>query len=310
MNWDINSLNKKKKSWPKIAVIGVVLLVAISGLYFFTGQIKNFCFGVSAPMQMSLSSVGKDSSNWLGSFANAANLNNENKELKKENQKLLAEISNLQSIQGGNVALSTISETCQDNDFTTIMAGITGLDNQDIITINKGSDDGIAEGMPVINQYNVLYGKIFKVYKNFSQVMLISNVNSVINAQIKQTETITDTDTEATATEATATEATATEATATAQFSEQKTIVNGVVKGLGGLKIYLDLVPIDEQIGEGEVLVTSALNRIFPKNILIGKISKVNKDDQKPFQQAEINAFLRLDNIENLFVITNYKNEK
>jgi len=297
MNWGIGELNKKRNSFPKILAISLFLGLIFSILFFSSPQIKNTFYEFSEPIQLNLSKTGKQTSNWISSLLNATNLNNENENLKKENQQLIHQISILQSIQNGNRALSIISQTCQDNNFSTVMAGIMGLDNQDILTINKGYDDGLTEGMPVIDQYNVLYGKIVKVYKNFSQVMLISNKNSITNIQIKRIESniqkLEDSQSENEKTE---------------EYIEGED-VKGIVKGLGGLLIHLDLVPIDEKINIGEVLITSALDQSYPKNILIGKISQIEKNDQKPFQQAKIDSFLNLDNIENLFVITNYKKE-
>lgn len=270
------TINKKKKIWPKF-LIGLVAIAAfIFFINIFSSQIKNSFLYFSFPFQKVFASSGKNSSNWISSFLNSSSLAEKNEELKKENQQLLSQISILQSIQEGNRALSAISATCQESNLTTVMAGVTGLDNQDILTLNKGSADGFEEGMPVVNEYNVLYGKILKVYKNFSQVMLISNKNSVVNVQVQQSDA-------------------------------ESSAINGVVKGNGGLSIYLDLVQVDKKINSGDILITSPLEEIFPKNILVGKISEIEKNDQKPFQQAKIDPFFDVDNIENLFVIINYK---
>jgi len=299
-------VNKKKYAWLKILLIPTILFGLIFALNAFSFQIKNSFQVLSFPIQKTFSFAGKSSSNWIGSFLNATNLSKENYNLKNENQKLLAALSILQSIQEGNQALSAISETCQDKNFTTIMAGITGLNNEDILTINKGSEDGIKEGMPVIDQYNVLYGKIFKVYKNFSQVMLISNKNNVVNVQTqkiisKEIESNIDTD------DKTSTENI--EENAEKIIFEAEKNVNGIVKGAGGLSIFLDLVPVDDKINNGEILITSCIDQNFPKDILVGRIIEIQKNDQKPFQQAQISPFFNLKSVKNLFVITDYKKD-
>ena len=83
----------------------------------------------------------------------------------------------------------------------------------------------------------------------------------------------------------------------------------GVVKGDGGLSAYLDLIPISSTINTQDVLVTSSIEKSFPKDLLVAKILQVQKDDQKPFQQAQISLFLDVKTADNLFVITNYKRE-
>ena len=247
---------------------------------FFVSPIKNYFYTLSAPFQKSFWSAGGSSSNFLGSFLNAGYLAKENEDLKNENQKLLSQIASLQSIEQGNQAQSAISISCQNNEVQFVMAGVVGLDDNDIVSINKGSADGISEGMPVVNQQNVLFGKIFKVYKNFSKVILISNKNSVINVKIQQSQDSTDPE------------------------------VDGIIKGNGGLTAYLDLIPIDSNINSGDVLVTSAIEKLFPKDLLVGKILQKEKNDQKPFQQAQVSLFFDVKATDNLFVITNYKQIK
>ena len=254
------------------------LLFFIAVLNFFSSPVKNVFYFVSSPIQKIFWSSGEASAGLLGSFLKAGSLSKENENLKKENQNLLSQVASLQAVTNGNEAQSAVSMACQNNEFNLLMAGVIGLDGQDIISINKGSSDGVAENMPVINQQNALFGKVFKVYKNYSQVMLISNKNSVINVKIQQADLI-------------------------------KPEIDGVIKGNGALGVYLDLVPIDDVINQGDFLVTSALEGTFPKDLLVGKITKVEKNDQKPYQQAQIQPFLNV-STENLFIITNYKQGK
>lgn len=269
-------LNKKNNSLVKILAGGIILSLALFLLNIYNLKVKNSFYFVSAPVEKTFWTAGAVSSNFLSSFLNARFLKQENENLKDENQKLLSKITSLQAEAGLNLAEENFALVAKDNGYKFLMAGVIGLDSEDMLTINKGSEDGILEGMPVINQQNVLFGKIFKVYKNFSQVMLISDKNSVIDVSI-------------------------------AQEDQTKPKIYGVIRGAGNLAIYLDLVPIDEIINGGDNVVTSSLEKIFPKNLLIGTVLGLRKNDQKPFQQAEIKPFFDLKNADNLFVITNYK---
>jgi rod shape-determining protein MreC len=215
------------------------------------------------------------SSSFFGSLFNGVSLFKENENLKQENQKLLSQVAAIQSILQGNQAQSDVSTSCQDSGFNLVMAGVSGLDG-DNISINKGLADGISEGMPVISQQGVLFGRVLKAYKNFSQIILISNKNSIVNVKIQQSDPL---------------------------FPE----INGVVKGNGGLNAYLDLIPISSEINFGDILVTSAIDKAFPKDLLVAKIIQEEKNDQKPFQQARIDLFFDVTKSDNLFVITNYK---
>jgi rod shape-determining protein MreC len=270
------SINKKNNKWLKILTGAVVLLFLLWILNFFVSPIKNVFYTLSSPIQKTFWTAGESSSSFLGSLLNAGSLSKENENLKNENQKLLSQVAALQSIEQANQAQSNVSATCQNSGFKLVMAGVIGLDDNDILSISKGSADGISEGMPVINQQNVLFGKILKVYKNFSQVMLVSNKSSVVNVKVQNSDIAAPE-------------------------------IDGVVKGNGGLSAYLDLIPISDDINPQDVLVTSAIEKSFPKDLLVGKIIQITKNDQKPFQQAQLNLFFDVTSSDNLFVITNYK---
>ncbi|MGD0576864.1 MAG: rod shape-determining protein MreC [Candidatus Staskawiczbacteria bacterium] len=269
------SLNKKNNIWIKFLIGAAALLIFFAILNFFNSGIKNTFFAVSSPVQKIFWSAGESSSGFLSSFVNAGNLDKENQDLKNQTQQLQAEVASLQSVINGNAAQSAVSAACQNNGFKLLMAGVTGLNDQDILSINKGSEDGVSADMPVINQRGALYGKVSKVYKNYSEVTLISNKNSVISVKIQQSDLT-------------------------------KPEIDGVVKGSGSLGVYLDLVPIDDTINQGDVLVTSALDQTFPKDLLVGTITKVEKNDQNPHQSSQVRPFLS-SSTDNLFVILNYK---
>ena len=269
------SLNKKNNWVAKFLVGAVALLFFIVILNFFSSGLRNVFYSLSSPVQKTFWSAGESTSGFLASFVNAGNLNKENQDLENQVQKLQGEVAALQSVVGGNQAQSAVSMACQNNGFKLLMAGVAGLNGQDILSINKGSTNGVSVGMPVINQQGAIYGKILKVYKNFSDVMLISSKNSVISVKVQQQDLT-------------------------------KPEIDGVIKGSGNLNVYLDLIPIDDTINNGDVLVTSALDGVFPKDLLVGTVTKVEKNDQNPHQQAQIQPFLN-SSVDNLFVILNYK---
>lgn len=280
------SINKRNRNFAQILIGGGVLVALIIVINIFIAPIKNSFYVISSPIQKTFWVAGETSSNFIGSFFKAGSLSKENENLKKENQNLLLQVSFLQSIIQGNKAQSDVSVSCQNSGFQFVMAGVIGLDDNDILSINKGSADGIAEGMPVINQQNVLFGKIFKVYKNFSKIMLISNKNSVVNVKIQQNSIVD------------------------ASGIVDNTIpseIDGVIKGSGGLNAYLDLVSINSEINPNDVLVTSSIEKSSPKDLLVARIIQKEKNDQKPFQQAQVSLFFDVKSADNLFVITNYK---
>ncbi len=270
------SINKKNTHWLKFLIGGIVFLLLLFILNLFVSPVRNSFLTLFSPIQKTFWAAGESSSGFFGSLLNSGSLAKENNNLKQTNQNLLAQIAVLQSIEQGNQAQSLVSASCQNSGFKLLMAGVTGLDDNDILSISKGSADGVAQDMPVINQQNVLVGKVSKVYKNFSKITLISNKNSVTNIKVQQSDlTLPE--------------------------------IDGVVRGNGGLTAHLDLIPINSSINPGDILVTSSLDKSFPKDLLVAQITEKIKNDQKPFQQAKINLFFDVKKADNLFVITNYK---
>lgn len=259
---------------------GIIALFFVFGLLnLFQFQVKNFFYLISEPFEKKLWKAGNSASDFLTPFLNVKNLENENENLRAKNQKLLQDISVLQDKQKQYQALSGASINFSEDNFNLILADIIGLYlNSDIILINKGLNDGISDGMPVVSWQKILFGKILKAYNNFSEVMLISNKNNILDVKIQQSDVA-------------------------------KLPVYGVVKGKGEFNIYLDLVLANADIKEGDVLLTSAMDGIFPKDLLVGKIIRLYKNDQKPFQQAEVQPFFDIKKAERLFVISDYKRE-
>ena len=180
------SLNKKSGVWIKFLIGAVALFVLLLILNFFSSGIKNGFYAVSSPIQKTFWSAGESCSGFFTSFVNAGSLTQQNQQLQGQVQQLHSQLAAMQEIIIGNQAQSNVSAACQNNGFKMMMAGVVGLNDQDIMSINKGSADGIKVNMPVINQQGALYGKIYKVYKNFSDVMLISNKNSVVSVKVQQ----------------------------------------------------------------------------------------------------------------------------
>lgn len=274
------SIRHKNKNWPKILIGAIIILFVLWILNIFVSPLKNTFYILSSPIQKTLWTAGEFSSSFFGSVFSGVFLSKENNTLRQENEKLLSQVAALQTIVQGNQAQSDVSATCQNSGFKLVMAGVSGLEN-DILSINKGSADGISEGMPVISQQGVLFGKVLKVYKNYSQVMLVSSKNSVINVKVQ--------------------------AASAEGFGEPSKEIDGVIKGSGGLNAYLDLVSINDTINLQDVLVTSSIDKFFPKDLLVAKITQIQKNDQEPFQQAKIDLFFDVKTADNLFVITNYK---
>lgn len=257
----------------KIGII-VVLLIAfltVLNLTDFSKGVKNFFYLISSPIQKSFWQAGDKISGFFGTISKTETFKKENEELKMEIERLLAENTMLLELKKENKILKEALELGLEKEFKLLLADIIGKDiSQDVFLINKGLKDGVVKNLPVINQQKILLGRVGEVYENFARVILISNKKSSFDAGISETE------------------------------------IQGVVKGKGNGKLFLELIPSNAEVNKGDLVATVAFGGIFPKGLLAGRIKEVIKSDIQPFQEAEIEPISDIKNLDSLFIIVNF----
>lgn len=274
---------KQKNSWQEVVttqkiLIKIVICIAlVLCLNLFQGPVRNLFFVASYPISNIFMQSGKGIHSFFVVLFNANATKNENVVLKRERESLFSEIATLRDGLKTNRDLEIALKANEGRNFKILSAKIIGINlARDSIIIDKGSEDSVKEDMPVVSNQNVAYGRVFKVHQNFSEVILISAQDSAVDVKIQSSDLA------------------------------QK-VIYGVLRGMGSQGVYLDLVGSELQIKEGDVLVTSGLEGLFPGNLLIGRISRVHRSDLKPFQMAEVEPFFTIKDVENLFLITGYK---
>jgi rod shape-determining protein MreC len=101
-------------------------------------------------------------------------------ELAAENAQLTSELEELEALREQNKAEQ------QRPDITYVGASVIGRDpsgTQDFIMINKGSEDGLREGMAVVNPY-IYIGQITEVQQHRARVVLITDANASVGAML------------------------------------------------------------------------------------------------------------------------------
>lgn len=119
--------------------------------------------------------------------------------------------------------------------------------SQNYLTLNKGEVDGIKPGMGIFNPEGVV-GRVKSVSKNYSVAFSLLNTGLLVSSKIKSSD------------------------------------VFGSVQwdGLDASEARLLFVPRHVRAQEGDTVVTSGFNAVFPEGILIGVISKISPDEKDP----------------------------
>ena len=271
----------------KIGLITVLLIAffIVLNLTSFSKEVKNFFYLISSPIQKTLWRAGNNLSDFFEAISEIEKLKKENEELLLENQALTAENASLKELKKENEVLREALEIGLEKEFKLVLAEVIGKDiSQDVLLINKGSKDGILKDFPVITQQKSLIGKCGEVYENFSKVILISNKESSFDAKIIGSQNSSEAD----------------------LGGDDDNDIQGLVKGKGNLKLFLDLIPQEKEINEGNLVVTTTLGGIFPRGLLVGEIKKVLKSDIQPWQGAEIEPAFDIKELETLFILINF----
>jgi len=132
------------------------------------------------------------------------------------------------------------------------------------LVLNRGERDHVRRNMGVITPDGVV-GKIVEVFPTTSQVLLMNDKDSGVGALLGDTRT------------------------------------HGVVKGSGDPDPRMDYVVNDEKVHPGEMIFTSGEDRIFPKGLLIGRVTATREGN--PFQIIRIEPAARLDRLEDVLVL-------
>ncbi len=144
--------------------------------------------------------------------------------------------------------------------------GSSGSDLSKSIYIDKGSDDGVAQDMPVITASGVV-GKVLRVYPSTSLVLLINDQSSGVGALL------------------------------------DKSRLQGVVHGTPNGELMLEHIMSDEKVAPGETVLSSGGDQIFPKGFPIGTVTHVSPG-REMFLNIKVKPAADLNRLEEVLVIT------
>ena len=197
-----------------------------------------------------------------------------NTELEAENARMQAQIVQLQQQLVEYEILSALLEFARANpEHQYIGASVIGRDPSpflNYIIINRGSDDGIKRGMPVVTQ-NGLAGRVVQVTASGARVSLLTDPITRINVRIEPSRSVA--------------------------------VLTGSITG----DITLEQIPQEAEISPGNLILTSGLGGNYPQNIIVGQITSVRFRENALFQSASVQPVTDFDDISIVLVITNFK---
>ena len=251
-------MKKRKNSKNKRLFLILLIVIIVLSVLFYTVKKDRNLNTFESLIKDTIVEIEKIIYKPINGFNNMIEEFTSLKNVKKENQILKSNVEKMESTEAENIELKQEIERLKEElniehvltDYDYLNATVISRNSfywYNMLTIDKGSHNGIKEGMVVINSTGLI-GKITNVSTFSSDVKLITT-NDTNN---KISVTITNGDTKLTG------------------------IINGYDYEKGLLTV--EGISNTATVSNGDYVYTSGLGGVFPSGILIGKVENITTD--------------------------------
>lgn len=200
---------------------------------------------------------------------NPVALKSENTALRELNLQLSVESARSRQAMVENAVLRRMLALPDMTEFRLIAADVSGKTTTQLrnyATINKGTDAGVREGMACITDAG-LVGRVIGTSRRYAVVQLLLNRDTRVAAKV------------------------------------QRSRVDGIVTWEGEATVALKNVPKSFDVQVGDVIVTSNYSSIYPQNLVVGRVTNVEDENQSLFRRVVIEPAVNFSTVEQVFVI-------
>lgn len=249
-------------------VLGAGLAVRTSRDRGRSDGLGRFFLEVMAPLQRSMSAVRAAITGSVQSVGDLLRARDENVRLRSALRRATDDLGRLTELELENTRLRGLLEFRESLHGDLLTARVIGRDATGLartIVIGRGERDGVTKGAAVLAPAGIV-GQVFLASAHAARVLLITDHNSGVDGLV------------------------------------QRTRARGIVQGTVDAGCGLKYVKRTEDVQVGDVVITSALDGIFPKGLPIGQVTAVDKRGQGLFQYAEITPRVDVDQLEEVLV--------
>ncbi|MEK7545703.1 MAG: rod shape-determining protein MreC [Patescibacteria group bacterium] len=248
-----------------------IMTVAAGGLLFFLhllgvlSEAETWIMRKLSGQEAALSETAGSIRQTVGAPFRVGEIIKENERLRADNAARDVEIARLTSIREENDELRAILGFAEKRTTAPVVARVlarTPEAGTHTILLDRGSDDGVAVEMPVIAAGGVLIGKIFKVDRASSIALLLTDTRSRVGASVQNADR-----------------------------------TQGLVQGERGLGLEMRLIPQNEEIRVGDLIVTSGIEPLTPQGLVLGRVEEVQTQEKNPFKKALIASPVAFDQV-------------
>ena len=259
-----------------LGMAALIVLLATLAALGVAQPVEEAASTVFGPIQRGLRRAAEPVANLVESVDEFDTVDDENRALRNRIEQLEAETARLRETQiqfRGREALLAVQEASDEIFLTAdvITRDLTGL--LDVIALDRGSNDGVAEGMAVIAAGGSLVGTIMEVRPGSSFVRLLTDPGG------------------------------------SARTLHQLSRSEGVVSGDTGGNLRVDFIPRTADVQPGHLFVTSGLGGLLPKGIPVGRVVSAEGSAQEVFMRVRLEPLAPLDELELVLVQITFRPE-
>jgi len=234
-----------------------------------TRLIRVWAVGTVTPLEKTLVWTQTTSRNIWHNYFYLRGVRAENRSLKAQIERMsLEQVRTSQDADQARrlQALLAFKEQFISQTMAAQVIGSSGSELSRSVYIDKGEHNGIKPDMAVITADGIV-GKVLRVYGSTSLVLLIDDQTSGVGALL------------------------------------DKTRLQGILRGTPSGEVMLEKVMSDETVPAGELVLTSGGDGIFPKGLLVGRVTKVSPGSEL-FLNIRVRPAADLSRLEEVLVVT------
>jgi rod shape-determining protein MreC len=223
-----------------------------------------------SPLQY-LATTPKQMMNWAAeNLVTRKQLIDENQQFKVEELRFHQQLLELEIVKKENDRLRALLASPLRGEVKKMVAEILSVDSDPYshqVVINKGSDDGVFEGQPVLHDDGIV-GQVLHVGINSSRVILITDVTHAVPVRVSRNG------------------------------------VRLVAAGTGRIdRLTHNFVPHSTDVISGDLLVTSGLGEKYPEGYPVARVTTVVKNDANAFALVQSEPVAKIDRLRYLLLL-------
>ena len=193
----------------------------------------------------------------------------ENDRLRLENAELRGELTEFEELRQANERLRRLLAFQEETLFEGVPAQVVAEDASSwfrTVVIDKGTRNGLVEGMPVVVPEGVV-GRIIRCSAHQSRVMLATDGSSAVSSL------------------------------------NQRTRGRGICRGEGENLVF-EYALRDADVVVGDRIISSGMGGVFPKGLLLGVVTEVQRESWGLFQTVRVKPVVDFARLEEVLVLT------